>query len=73
MSLLLVAHGTRMPGGVMMVESLAAHVSTLLDRPVELAFVDVLGPNPGEVLSRARATGRPAIVATDMTPPTMPM
>jgi sirohydrochlorin ferrochelatase len=62
MSLLLVAHGTRMPGGVTMVESLAAHVGTLLDRPVELAFVDVLGPTPGEVLSRARTTGRPAII-----------
>lgn len=62
MSLILVAHGTRMPGGVMMVESLAAQVSTLVKRTVEVAFVDVLGPTPGEVLSRARATGRPAIV-----------
>jgi len=62
MSLILVAHGTRMAGGVTMVESLAAQVGTLLDRSVEIAFVDVLGPTPGEVLSRARRSGRPAIV-----------
>lgn len=62
MSLIMVAHGTRMPGGVTMVESLAAQVGTLLGRPVEVAFVDVLGPSPSEVLSRARHTGRPAIV-----------
>ncbi|HEY3996074.1 MAG TPA: sirohydrochlorin chelatase [Mycobacterium sp.] len=62
MSLILVAHGTRMPGGVTMVESLAAQVGTLLDESVEVAFVDVLGPSPSEVLSRARSTCRPAIV-----------
>lgn len=62
MSQILVAHGTRMSGGVTMVESLAAQVGALLDRSVEVAFVDVLGPTPGEVLSRTRSTGRPAIV-----------
>lgn len=62
MSLLLVAHGTRRQGGVTIVESLAAQVGTLLDRHVGLAFVDVLGPTPCEMLSRARTTGRPAIV-----------
>ena len=62
MSLMLVAHGTRMPGGVTMVERLAAQVGTLLDQTLDVAFVDVLGPTPGEVLSRVRATGRPAIV-----------
>jgi sirohydrochlorin ferrochelatase len=62
MSLILVAHGTRMAGGVTMVESLAAQVGTLLGQRVEVAFVDVLGPTPGEVLSRARQSDRPAIV-----------
>ncbi|UXA07540.1 sirohydrochlorin chelatase [Mycobacterium sp. SMC-2] len=60
MSLILVAHGTRRPEGVAMVEELAAQASSLAGRPVEVAFVDVLGPTPSEVL--ARATGRPAIV-----------
>ena len=62
MGLILVAHGTRRPGGVAMVEDLAAQVSTLVGRTVQVAFVDVLGPTPSEVLSQARATGRPAIV-----------
>ncbi|OBG58580.1 sirohydrochlorin chelatase [Mycobacterium sp. E735] len=62
MALILVAHGTRRPEGVAMVEGLAAQASSLIGRPVEVAFVDVLGPTPSEVLSRARATGRPAIV-----------
>ncbi|OJZ70447.1 cobalamin biosynthesis protein CbiX [Mycobacterium paraffinicum] len=62
MALILVAHGTRRPEGVATVEDLAAQASSLIGRPVEVAFVDVLGPSPSEVLSRARATGRPAIV-----------
>jgi sirohydrochlorin ferrochelatase len=62
MALILAAHGTRRPGGVAMIEDLAAQVSTLVHRPVEVAFVDVLGPTPGEVLERAKAAGRPAIV-----------
>ncbi len=62
MALILVAHGTRRPEGVTMVEELAAQVSSLTARQVEVAFVDVLGPTPSEVLSRAGATGRPAIV-----------
>jgi sirohydrochlorin ferrochelatase len=62
MSLILVAHGTRRPGGVAMIGDLAAQVSTLLDRTVQVAFVDVLGPTPSEVLSQAAATGRRAIV-----------
>jgi sirohydrochlorin ferrochelatase len=60
MSLILAAHGTRRPGGVAMIGDLAAQVSTLLGRTVQVAFVDVLGPTPSEVLSGA--TGRPAIV-----------
>ena len=59
MNLLLVAHGTRRPGGVEMIGDLAARVSTLIGRRVQVAFVDVLGPTPSEVLSRADA---PAIV-----------
>ena len=59
MGLILVAHGTRRPGGVEMIGDLAAQVSTLLGRTVQVAFVDVLGPTPSEVLS---ASGQPAIV-----------
>jgi hypothetical protein len=62
MALILAAHGTRSPGGVAMIEGLAAQASTLAHRPVEVAFVDVLGPTPSEVLERAKAAGRPAIV-----------
>jgi sirohydrochlorin ferrochelatase len=60
MSLILAAHGTRRPGGVAMIGDLAARVSTLLGRRVLVAFVDVLGPTPSEVL--AAATDSPAIV-----------
>ncbi len=59
MNLLLVAHGTRRPGGVEMIGDLAARVGSLMGRRVQVAFVDVLGPTPGEVLSRADG---PAVV-----------
>ena len=62
MGLILAAHGTRRAGGVAMVGDLAAQVGTLVGRTVQVAFVDVLGPTPSEVLSQARAAGRPAIV-----------
>lgn len=62
MALILVAHGTRRPEGVAMIERLAAQASSLVGHRVEVAFVDVLGPTPSEVLSRAIRTGRPAIV-----------
>ena len=62
MSLILVAHGTRRPGGVAMIGDLAAQVSSLLDRTVQLAFVDVLGPTPSELLSSVAAGNRRAIV-----------
>ncbi len=61
MSLLLVAHGTRKPEGVTMVGDLAARVSGVLDRQVHVAFVDVLGPTPREVLS-ALPADRPVTV-----------
>ena len=50
MNLLLVAHGTRKPAGVTMIGDLAQRVSERLDRKVHVAFVDVLGPTPHEVL-----------------------
>jgi sirohydrochlorin ferrochelatase len=59
MSLILVAHGTRRPGGVEMIGDLAAQVSVLVGRTVQVAFVDVLGPTPSEVLS---GVDGPAIV-----------
>lgn len=62
MTLILVAHGTRRPDGIAMIEGLAAQVSTLVAHQVETAFVDVVCPTPGEVLLRAKAAGRPAIV-----------
>ena len=50
MSLLLVAHGTRKQRGVAMVGDLAQRVAAVLDKQVHVAFVDVLGPTPTEVL-----------------------
>lgn len=61
MDLILAAHGTRRPGGVTMIGDLAARVSTLLERRVQVAFVDVLGPTPTEVLSQV-PDGRRAIM-----------
>ncbi|MEM6105262.1 sirohydrochlorin chelatase [Mycobacterium sp. 050272] len=55
MSLILAAHGTRRPGGVAMIGDLAAQVSRQLGRTVRVAFVDVLGPTPSEVLSAVGA------------------
>jgi sirohydrochlorin ferrochelatase len=60
-TLILAAHGTRRPGGVAMIGDLAARVGELLGRTVHVAFVDVLGPTPAEVLALAD-TGRPAVV-----------
>lgn len=62
MSLVLAAHGTRRSAGVAMIGDLAARVSELLDRPVGVAFVDVLGPTPTEVLADLSARDEPAIV-----------
>lgn len=61
MSYLLVAHGTRKPEGVTMVGQLAERVSVLLGRRVQVAFVDVLGPTPQEVL-RSMPADRPVTV-----------
>ena len=58
-TLVLVAHGTRKQQGVAMVGELAERVSAALRRPVQVSFVDVLGPTPSEVLA---LTPEPAIV-----------
>ncbi|MEN4474037.1 sirohydrochlorin chelatase [Mycolicibacterium cosmeticum] len=50
MSYILVAHGTRKAGGVNMIGELAQRVAAAVDREVRVAFVDVLGPTPREVL-----------------------
>lgn len=59
---ILVAHGTRRAEGVVMIGELADQVSTLLAQPVRVAFVDVLGPTPTEILAAEATSGRPAIV-----------
>lgn len=59
MSHVLVAHGTRKHTGVAMVNDLAQRVSAVLDVPIRVAFVDVLGPSPDEVLRGVRG---PAVV-----------
>ncbi|OBH26596.1 sirohydrochlorin chelatase [Mycobacterium sp. E1319] len=62
MALILAAHGTRRPGGVAMMEGLATQVGSLLGRDVHVCFVDVLGPDPSQVLGSVRNSGGPAIV-----------
>jgi sirohydrochlorin ferrochelatase len=54
MTTLLVAHGTRNPHGVRMIGDLAAAMAGVLDETVRVAFVDVLGPAPDEVLQTLR-------------------
>jgi sirohydrochlorin ferrochelatase len=56
MTFILAAHGTRRPAGVAMIGDLAAQVGTLLDRKVQVAYVDVLGPTPGEALASLART-----------------
>jgi sirohydrochlorin ferrochelatase len=55
----LVAHGTRKPSGVKLIGDLAHGVSLALGSDVHVAFVDVLGPTPSEVLRDLEA---PAIL-----------
>jgi sirohydrochlorin ferrochelatase len=50
MATLLVAHGTRNPHGVKIIEDLAMAMARSLDETVLVSFVDVLGPAPDEVL-----------------------
>lgn len=57
-ALVLVAHGTRNPRGVEMIAELADAVSGQVG-PSRVAFVDVLGPSPSELL---REVHGPAVV-----------
>ncbi|AQA03589.1 cobalamin biosynthesis protein CbiX [Mycobacterium sp. MS1601] len=59
MNPILVAHGTRKAAGVDMIGELADRVSSQLGQRVRVAFVDVLGPTPAEVL---RTVDGPAIL-----------
>lgn len=56
--LVLVAHGTRNTAGLRTIREIAAAVSRHVG-PVRTAFVDVLGPNPRELLAESR---RPTVV-----------
>ena len=56
--LILVAHGTRSPAGLQTIGELAARVTARIG-PVATAFVDVLGPNPTDLLTDVSG---PAIV-----------
>jgi sirohydrochlorin ferrochelatase len=49
-ALVLVAHGTRRPEGLQIISDLAAHLADHVGH-VHTAFVDVLGPNPRELLA----------------------
>jgi sirohydrochlorin ferrochelatase len=55
----LVAHGTRKQSGVALIGDLAQRVSAAVGAGVHVAFVDVLGPTPSEVL---RGLTAPAVV-----------
>lgn len=55
----LVAHGTRKQSGIALIGDLAHSVSMALGTGVHVAFVDVLGPTPSEVL---RELDAPAVV-----------
>lgn len=65
MTLVLVAHGTRRPEGLTVVTDIAAGVAEHVG-PVLTTFVDVLGPNPREVLAALAgpATVVPAFLAS---------
>ncbi|MGE2713008.1 sirohydrochlorin chelatase [Mycolicibacterium litorale] len=60
MNRILVAHGTRKASGVALIGDIAERVSAALDAPVGIAFVDVLGPTPADVLRTV--PGRPAVL-----------
>jgi sirohydrochlorin ferrochelatase len=50
-SLLLVAHGTRDPGGAVVTERVAARARTALGVPVATSYVDVRRPTPADALA----------------------
>ena len=51
--LILAAHGTRSAVGVQMIHDLSSAVAGRIG-PLRTAFVDVLGPNPAELLAQRR-------------------
>lgn len=51
MSLLLVAHGTRHPGGAVVTEEVAERARRALGVPVEACYVDVRRPTPADALA----------------------
>jgi sirohydrochlorin ferrochelatase len=57
---ILVAHGTRKASGVALIGDLAERVGAVLGAPVAVAFVDVLGPTPSDVLGLM--PDRPAVL-----------
>lgn len=60
MNRVLVAHGTRKASGVALIGGIAERVAATLDAPVAIAFVDVLGPTPADVLRTV--SDRPAVL-----------
>jgi sirohydrochlorin ferrochelatase len=57
---ILVAHGTRKASGVALIGDIADRVAHTLGHPIDVAFVDVVGPTPAEVLQTM--TDRPAVL-----------
>lgn len=61
--LVIAAHGTRNPHGVSVIRHLAELVRARVPgRPVEVGFVDVVGPALGEVTRRMVSTGHRCVV-----------
>jgi sirohydrochlorin ferrochelatase len=59
--LILVAHGTRSTAGVLTIGALSSAVAERIG-PLRTAFVDVLGPNPAEVLAEGKSAVGPSAV-----------
>jgi sirohydrochlorin ferrochelatase len=60
MNRILVAHGTRKPSGVALIGDIADRVAATLGERIDVAFVDVVGPTPTDVLGSA--PDRPAVL-----------
>lgn len=60
MNRILVAHGTRKPSGVALIGQIADRVATTLGERIDVAFVDVVGPTPSDLLRPA--ADRPAVL-----------
>jgi sirohydrochlorin ferrochelatase len=59
--LILVAHGTHSTAGVLTIGALSSAVAERIG-PLRTAFVDVLGPNPAEVLAEGKSAVGPSAV-----------